>query len=573
MKHIYISLSSAFAFILIAACNFEIGENKLHQRFVPADSVNVEWYKDAIIYNVDVKVYKDANNDGIGDFKGLMQKLDYLDSLGVSVIWLSPVMPSPWQDDGYDITDYYSIDKRLGTMHDFNEFIKEAHAHHFKIIMDLVVNHTSDKHPWFQAGRRTSSPYHSWYVWSKKRPANYKKGMVFPGVQKEIWTYDSVAGEYYYHRFYKFQPDLNMQNPAVFAEVKKIITFWATKGVSGFRLDGVPFLIEVPQKTGRHFDEQFEKLTQLHSLLDSFIKFPVLLGETNILPKDNIRYFGTKGQELNVMFNFYVNQYLFYALASGNKESLQNAVEETADIPKSAAWAQFLRNHDELDLGRLSNHDRETVYKAFGPEKYMQLYDRGIRRRIAPMLQSMKRLQLAYSLLFSLPSIPVIRYGEEIGMGDNLSLPERLSVRTPMQWSDSLNAGFSQHTTTIRPIINNGPYSYKQVNVVTEQHDTASLLHWLHKMIMLRRQCKEVSYGNWQIVQTGNKHVLAIYYSWNGRQLLVIHNFSDQAQRTKIKADYIFNYVLAGSASYTLNRNGTYTITLPGYGYCWLRIS
>lgn len=539
---------------------------------VALDSTDELWFKQAIIYTLDVEVFQDSDGDGTGDINGLIQRLGYIDSLGATVIWLAPFQPTPNKDDGYDVSDYYAVDSRLGTLNDFRKLVAAAGQKGIRIIMDLVVNHTSNQHPWFQQARQSdSSPFHSWYVWSKEKPGNYNKGMVFPGVQKSIWTFDSTAGEYYYHRFYDFQPDLNTQNPAVQNEVRKIMKYWLDAGVAGFRLDGVPFFIEVPQTKGEEFDHQYGILNGLRQYVQSLRRDAVILGEANVPPKENSHYFGKKGEGLQMLFNFFVNQQLFYALATGDAASLKDALAATSDIPKVSQWGQFLRNHDEVDLGRLSNSDRQKVYTAFGPEKNMQLYDRGIRRRLAPMLKNNRpEMALAYSLLFSLPSTPVIRYGDEIGMGDDLSLRERYSVRTPMQWSAERQGGFTSASNAVRPVLDTGTYGYKYVNVKKELADSSSLLTWTRRMIGLRKSCPEIGYGSWKLLPTGSAHVLAIQYNWQGRTLVVLHNFSNEPQ--EVKTD---DWKLKGSfydilASKQLAVGGS--VVLPGYGYHWLRI-
>lgn len=538
---------------------------------VAVDSTDELWYKQAIIYTLDIEVFQDSDGDGTGDIAGLIQRLGYLDSLGVNVIWLAPFQPTPNKDDGYDVSDYYTVDARFGNMNQFRNLIAAANERGMRIIMDLVVNHTSDQHPWFQEARKSKdSPYRSWYVWSKERPENYNVGMVFPGVQEAIWTFDSTAGAYYYHRFYSFQPDLNAQNKQVQEEIRKIIRHWLDAGVAGFRLDGVPFFIEVPQTKGEEFEHQYHLLADMRSYVQSLRKDAIVLGEANVLPDENKNFFGEQGEGMQMMFNFFVNQHLFYALATGDVKPLSDALEATSDIPKTSQWGQFLRNHDEADLGRLSEEDRRKVYKAFAPDDSMQLYDRGIRRRLAPMMgNSRSQLELAYSLLFALPSTPVIRYGDEIGMGDNLSLPERYPVRTPMQWSAEESAGFSTGSKTVRPLIDMGVYGYKAVNVVRQLRDSASLLTWTRRMINLRKKCPEIGYGGWKLLDVDSKNVLAIQYNWQGQTLLVVHNFSNEPQEIKLDDALIRNSLTNLFSSRQID--ATKPIQLPGYGYYWLR--
>jgi maltose alpha-D-glucosyltransferase/alpha-amylase len=353
------------------------------------------WYKNAIIYSLNVGTYMDANGDGIGDFEGLSRCLDYLSGLGITCIWIQPFQPSPYKDDGYDITDYYGVDPRHGSSGDFVDFANQARQRGIRIIIDLVVNHTSDQHPWFQSARKSKdSKYRDWYVWSKKRPRNYRTGMVFPGVQQSIWSFDKVAREWYYHRFYKFQPDLNTMNFDVRTEIQRVMGYWLELGVSGFRVDAVPFIIE-KQERAKKQGREYEYLSVLRDFLQWREGDAILLGEANVLPPENLHYFGDEGDRMHMMFNFFVNQHAFYALASGDAGPLAKSIRATGGIPEYNQWASFLRNHDEVDLGRLTEKQRDLVYEKFGPEKEMQLYNRGIRRRLAPMLSNRTQLELA----------------------------------------------------------------------------------------------------------------------------------------------------------------------------------
>ncbi|MFC5407689.1 alpha-amylase family protein [Larkinella bovis] len=546
---------------------------------VPTDFIEELWYKNSLIYSVDVEVFKDTDGNGFGDFKGLTQQLDYLKNLGVDAIWLAPFQPTPNRDDGYDVADFYGIDRNLGTEADFDEFMRQAGRRNIRVMMDLVTNHTSDQHPWFQqAIRNPASPYRSWYVWSKELPAKHDRGMVFPGVQKTVWTFNPQAGAYYYHRFYDFQPDLNMQNPAVQREMRKIVRYWLNKGIAGFRLDAVPFLIEVanPDFDPDKPKHQFDMIAQLHQFIQWHKSDAIVLGEANVDPKEQEPYFGKDGQGMQTMFNFFANQHLFYALATGEVEGLAKALEDTKDIPPTAQWAQFLRNHDEIDLGRLSETERNKVYERFGPDTTMQLYDRGIRRRLAPMLGDRHLIDLAYSLLFSLPGTPVIRYGEEIGMGDDLLLNERESVRTPMQWTNAPNGGFSTAAKTVRPVIHQGAFGYDRVNVAAQLADSASLLNRVRSLARLRKSCPEIGWGEWQLLTTGSPNVLAIRYDWQGRSLLMLHNFSRDAQQFRLNAGTKAGQKLVSlleKAETRVESDGKHAIQLGGYEYNWYQLS
>ena len=529
------------------------------------------WYRNAVVYSLDLETFQDSDDDGCGDFEGLSRRLDYLESLGVNTVWLGPFQPSPNRDNGYDIADYYGVDPRHGSLGDFVEFLHEAKSRGIRVIMDLVVNHTSDRHAWFKDARRsTSSPFHDWFVWSRKRPPNWKSGMVFPGVQERTWTRAPEVRRYYFHRFYDFQPDLNMENAEVREEVRRIMGFWLALGVAGFRLDAVPFILEKPSEDGGAQPLRFEYLEEMRRFLQWRIGNAVLLGEANVLPDEARRYFSERGG-LHMMFNFWVNQHAFYALASGDAKPLVQAVRATHKLPQTAQWAQFLRNHDELDLGRLTDEQRAAVFERFGPEKRMQLYDRGIRRRLAPMLGDRRRLELAYSLMFSLPGTPVVYYGEEIGMGDNLALPERRAVRTPMQWSAEPNAGFTAGEKPVTPVVSGGPYGYETVNVDSQQRDPDSLLRWMTRMIRLRTQCPEIGWGECEPISTRSPHVLALLYRWRGSAVLCVHNFDEHPREVTLRlkgegADRLVDLIGDGRSE---SREGAHRLSLDALGYRW----
>jgi maltose alpha-D-glucosyltransferase/alpha-amylase len=537
------------------------------------------WYKNAIVYCLSVGTYMDANGDGVGDFQGLMRRLDYLHGLGVTAVWLMPFQSSPGRDDGYDISDYYGVNPAYGTLGDFVEFTHAAKQRGIRVLIDLVVNHTSDEHPWFQEARRDpNSKYRDWYVWSKKRPANAEEGMVFPGVQKSTWSRDAIAKEWYFHRFYDFQPDLNTSNPAVQSEILKIMGFWIQLGVSGFRMDAVPFVISTKGADVETPRQQYDMLRSFREFLQWRVGDSIILAEANVLPKTNVQYFGEDGDRMQMMFNFQVNQNLFYALASGDSRPLGKAMSRTEKRPEGAQWGIFLRNHDELDLGRLSEKQRQQVFDAFGPEKDHQLYDRGIRRRLAPMLGGdRRRIELAYSLMFTLPGTPVLRYGDELGMGDDLSLPERVCGRTPMQWSTEPNGGFTKGKKAIVPVISDGPYSFQHVNAAEQRRDANSLLNWMERIIRMRKEVPEVGWGEFKVIDTGDKSVLAMRYDWRNNSVLFLHNFADSPREVRFasglkqaRADALIN-LLAGDHSNADDR-GKHCVMLEAYGYRWYRV-
>ena len=541
--------------------------------------LNDLWYKNAIVYCLSVGTYMDANGDGIGDFQGLMRRLDYLQGLGITTLWLMPFQPSPYRDNGYDIADYYNVDPRYGTLGDFAEFTHACRQRGMRLLIDLVVNHTSDQHPWFQEARRDPhSKYRDWYVWSKKKPANAKAGVVFPGIQKSTWNYDQQAGLWYFHRFYDFQPDLNTANPHVQAELLKIMGFWIQLGVSGFRMDAVPFVIATKGAQVRQPVEQYDMLRAFREFLQWRKGDAIILAEANVLPDTDMQYFGDEGERLQMMFNFQVNQATFYTMASADTGPLKKALLVTKKRPATAQWGVFLRNHDELDLGRLAPDQRAAVFAAFGPEPDMQIYERGIRRRLAPMLDGdRRRLELAYSLMLTSPGTPVFRYGDEIGMGDDLHLPERECARTPMQWSTERHAGFTKHDKPVARVISGGPYGYERVNVASQRRDPNSFLNWTERMIRMRREVPEISWGDFSVLRIARNDVLGLRYDWRNNAVVCLHNFSAAACTVKFKTDAddktdnVLINLLSDDHSHA-DPTGRHTVVLEPYGYRWYRL-
>jgi maltose alpha-D-glucosyltransferase/alpha-amylase len=541
--------------------------------------INDLWYKNAIIYCLSVSTYMDANGDGIGDFPGLMRRLDYLHGMGVTALWLMPFQTSPCRDGGYDVSDYYNVDSRYGTLGDFVEFTRGCKQRGMRVLIDLVVNHTSNEHPWFQeACRNPQSRYRDWYIWSKKKPKNAASGVVFPGVQKSTWSYEKAAKAWYFHRFYDFQPDLDTSHPEVQAEILKIMGFWLQLGVDGFRMDAVPFVIAKKGPDLSRAVERYDMLRSFSEFLTWRKEGAIILGEANVLPRTDLEYFGRFGERLQMMFNFEVNQHLFYALASSDSRSLIKAMQDTKPRPATAQWGQFLRNHDELDLGRLTSKQRESVFRAFGPEKNMQLYQRGIRRRLAPMLQGDRRhLELAYSLMMTLPGTPVIRYGDEIGMGDDLSLRERNCARTPMQWSNEPNGGFTKSSRPILPVISHGAYGFDHVNVAAQRRDPNSLLNWMERIVRMRKEVPEIGWGDFSFIDTGSPQVLAMRYDWRDNSVIFIHNLSADprevsfAVRASDQESSVLVNLLSDNHSYP-KKKSRHRILLEPYGYRWFRV-
>jgi maltose alpha-D-glucosyltransferase/alpha-amylase len=539
--------------------------------------INDLWYKNAVVYCLSVETFMDSNGDGIGDFQGLQRRLDYLAGLGVTAIWLMPFQTSPGRDDGYDVSDYYNVDPRYGSLGDFVEFTHGAKQRGIRVLIDLVVNHTSDEHPWFKEARANrNSRYRDWYVWSKTKPENANEGMVFPGVQKSTWTRDKETGEYFFHRFYEFQPDLNTANPLVQAEILKIMGFWIQLGVSGFRMDAVPFVIAKKGVQVKKPEEQFDMLRTFREFLQWRKGDSIILAEANVVPKENLEYFGNDGDRMQMMFNFHVNQALFYAMASADIRPLVKAMQDTEKRPMTGQWGVFLRNHDELDLGRLTESQRQAVFSAFGPDKTMQLYDRGIRRRLAPMLGGdIRRLKLAYSLMYSLPGTPVLRYGDEIGMGDDLSLPERNCARTPMQWSDEPQGGFTKSDNPVLPVISEGPYGFEHLNVAFQRRDSESMLNWTERMIRMRKEAPEIGWGTFNIIDSGDPGVLILRYEWRKNVVMIIHSFHDKpveitfALKEDDDAKSLVD-ILDGHDS-RADGDGKHHMVLEPYGFRWYR--
>jgi maltose alpha-D-glucosyltransferase/alpha-amylase len=540
------------------------------------------WYKDAVVYSLDVETFQDGNGDGIGDFRGLTGRLDYLANLGVNCLWLLPFYATPNRDNGYDVSDYYGIDPRLGTLGDFVELLYQARGRGLRVLVDLVVNHTSDQHPWFQSARRSrDSPYRDFYVWSDTLPEHAREGMVFPGFQDGIWAWDEAAGAYYLHRFYDFQPDLNIANPAVREEICRIMGFWLELGVSGFRLDAAPFLIEMKGASGAG-DLSGEGPGDHYAYLREFRDFlswrrgdAILLAEANVEMSKAMDYFG-EGAGLHMLFSFYLNQHFFLALARQEAEPLRQGFAKQPVPPPTGQWANFLRNHDELDLGRLTEAERQEVFQAFGPEPDMQLYGRGLRRRLPPMLGGdRRRLEMATSLLFSLPGTPVLRYGEEIGMGEDLSLPQRESVRTPMQWTGGPNGGFSKAPSSAlpRPVITGGPFGKDKINVAEQHRDPGSFLRWTERLARTRRECPELGWGSCELLESGDPAVFAHCCSWRGSEVIAVHNLADRPARVHLTlrpGPPGPALELLGDRRYELVDPAD-EIDLEPYGYRWFR--
>jgi trehalose synthase len=541
------------------------------------------WWKNAVVYCLDVETYADGNGDGCGDFRGLIQKIDHLHRLGVTCIWLMPFYPTPDRDDGYDIVDFYGVDPRLGTLGDAAEFLRTARDRGMRVIADLVVNHTSAQHPWFQSARSSpDSPYRDWYVWQDSPPPDGPQGVVFPDQETSLWEFDEQAGQYYLHRFYKHQPDLNVANPAVRDEIARVMGFWMQLGLSGFRVDAVPFLLETAgQDDAEALPDPHDYLADLRSFLGRRSGESVLLGEVNLPYAGTMPFFGApagNGGELTMCFDFVGMQQMYLALARGNAEPLVEALRERPDPPDDAHWATFVRNHDELTLDKLTDAQRKEVFDAFGPEPEMQLYGRGLRRRLPPMLHGdQRRIRLVYSMLFALPGTPVLFYGEEIGMGEDLRAPGRLSVRTPMQWTSGPGAGFStaDRDTFPGPLVD-GEYGPERVNVRDQERDPDSLLAWVRLLVERYRACPELAWGRYTVLDPGETapSVLAHRCDADGETVVALHNLADEPVEARLPLDGLAGRELAGvldERPLAVDDDGRAAVELEPFGCRWLR--
>jgi len=540
------------------------------------------WWKNAVIYCLDVETYLDSDGDGCGDFAGLIDRIDYLAGIGVTCLWLMPFYPTPSRDDGYDIVDFYSVDPRLGTSGEFAVFIRTARDRGLRVIADLVVNHTSDQHPWFKAARADRrSPFRDWYVWRDKPPEEGAKGVVFPDKETSNWEYDEESGQYFLHRFYKHQPDLNVANPAVRDEIAKIIGYWLQQGLSGFRVDAVPFLLETEGIGGEVDLDPHDYLKDLRSFLNRRDGRAILLGEVNLPPEDQRTFFGDEdGDEMHMLFNFVLNQGLYLSLARGEAAPLENALRALPPLPPDNQWGNFVRNHDELTLDKLTDEERQECFAAFGPDEELQLFGRGLRRRLPTMLGGDgRRIRLVYSLLFSLPGTPVLFYGEEIGMAENLAIEGRMSVRAPMQWTDEANGGFSTAPASRlrRPVVDGEEYGPSAVNAAEQRHDPDSMLNWMERLIRRRKECPEIGWGAWRLVETAEPAAFAHRCDWEGRTLIAVHNVSDEPITTTLRVDDADGWErladLLGDRAYEPTRRDRLEIELDAHGYRWLRVT
>jgi trehalose synthase len=535
------------------------------------------WWKNAVVYCLDVETFRDSDGDGVGDFRGLIDEIDYLAALGVTCIWLMPFYPSPNRDDGYDISDHYGVDPRLGTLGDFVEFLRTAADRGIRVILDLVLNHTSDRHPWFAEARSSrDARRRDWYVW-RDEPAAEPAGIAFPDKETSNWQRDRRSGQYYLHRFYRFMPDLNISSPAVRDEICKIAGFWLALGAAGFRIDAVPFLCELDGISHPVDGDPRGWLRSLRAFVGRRNGQAMLLGEVNASLKDLASYFGDEdGDALNMQFGFMANQSTWLSLARESAEPLEQVISALPQVPPDNAWATFLRNHDELSLDKLTVTQREEVFAAFAPDEGMRMYGHGIRRRTATMLGGDgPRLRMAWSLMFSLPGTPVLFMGDELGMGEELAIPDRYAVRVPMQWSSARSGGFSDAApeALVRPQPG-GAFGPAKVNATDQRRDPDSLLRWVQRLIRCRREAPELGWGTSTLIETEHPAVFAHRCDWEGSTVVAVHNLGRRVATVDVPLgdDATGVHDLLADAEQPVPRGGTLAFELEGYGGRWLRV-
>jgi maltose alpha-D-glucosyltransferase/alpha-amylase len=535
------------------------------------------WYKDAIFYELQVRSFYDSNGDGIGDFKGLTEKLDYLQDLGVDCIWVTPFYPSPLRDDGYDVADYYGVHADFGTLQDFKIFVREAHRRNLRVMTDLVMNHTSDEHAWFQAARSDpKSPYRNYYVWSDTDQRYQDARIIFTDTERSNWTWDPLAKQYFWHRFFSHQPDLNFDNPRVRKAMLKALRHWLELGVDGFRADAVPYLFEREGTICENLPETHRYLQEVRAYVDRHFPGRILLAEANQWPADVRPYFGS-GDEFHMAFNFPLMPRLFMALRREDRRPIIDIISQLPDIPQSCQWCLFLRNHDELTLEMVTDEERDYMYYEYAKDPRMKL-NLGIRRRLAPLLDNgRRRIELLNSILFSMPGSPIIYYGDEIGMGDNIFLGDRNGVRTPMQWSGDRNAGFSRADAArlYSPVISDPVYGYQAINVEAQQRDLSSLLNWMKRLIRIRKRYPVFGRGEVEFLHPDNQKVLAYIRRDEHQTVLVVCNLSRFVQPAQLDLRHLAGITpveIFGETPFPPIGELPYFITLGPHGFYWFRL-
>jgi maltose alpha-D-glucosyltransferase/alpha-amylase len=544
---------------------------------VESTQQNSSWYKDAIIYELHVRTFVDSNNDGIGDFPGLTQKLDYLQDLGVNVIWLLPFFPSPLRDDGYDVSDYFTVHPTYGTLAEFKEFLTEAHKRGLRVIAEMVLNHTSDQHPWFKESRSSrDNPKRDWYVWRETDDKFKEARIIFVDTELSNWAWDPVSKSYYWHRFFSHQPDLNWDNPDVFEAMWEVMKFWLDLGVDAFRLDAVPYLIERDGTNCENLPETHAIIRKLRKRVDEFFFGRMLLAEANQWPEDVCAYFGA-GDEFHMAFHFPLMPRMFMAVKLEDRNPIMEILERTPAIPENCQWCTFLRNHDELTLEMVTDAERDYMYEVYATDKSMRL-NVGIRRRLAPLMDNdRRRIQLLNVLLMSLTGTPVIYYGDEIGMGDNIYLGDRNGVRTPMQWNGGWNGGFSgaDPERLNAPLISNPVYGYQAVNVEAQKRSPHSLLLWMKRLIEVRNSTPVFSRGSLEFLRPSNRHVLAYIRALDGETILAVNNLSSAAQAVELDLQNYAGSVpeeMAGRNLFPKIADIPYLMTLGPYQSFWFKL-
>ena len=535
------------------------------------------WYKDAVIYQVHVRAFQDSTGDGIGDFAGLAQRLDYLQQLGINALWLMPFFPSPLRDDGYDISDYYSVHPSYGTLENFQRFLEAAHQRGIRVLVELVLNHTSDQHPWFQESRKSlDNPRRDWYVWSDTDTRYHGARIIFLDTELSNWAWDPVSKSYYWHRFFSHQPDLNFDNPAVCEEIWNVMKFWLEMGVDGFRLDAVPYLIEREGTSCENLPETHQVIKELRAKLDQQFPGKMLLAEANQWPADLRPYFSV-GDEFHMAFHFPLMPRMFMALRLEDRKPVSEIFKQTPNIPDACQWCLFLRNHDELTLEMVTDIERDYMYDEYARDKHMRL-NLGIRRRLAPLLENDRRkIELMNGLLMSLPGTPIIYYGDEIGMGDNVNLGDRHGVRTPMQWEGGWNAGFSSADPEVlySSVILNPVYGYQAVNVAAQSRSPHSLLSWMRRLIEVRKSTPVFGRGSIEFLYPQNHRVLAYVRQLGRETILVVNNLSGSAQAVELDlSPYRGSVLIEMFGKNPFPRVGAlpYLLTLGPYQFYWFRL-